>query len=49
MPLQLAAALEAAAAQDGRDVTDWVVELVADRLRFPMTRQESLPLTESAA
>jgi uncharacterized protein (DUF1778 family) len=45
MPRQLAEALETAAAQDGRDVTDWVVEVLAEKLGHPMTRQERLPLS----
>ena len=44
MPLDLAAELEAEAKRSGQDVTTWVTELIADRLRYPLDRQERLPL-----
>jgi hypothetical protein len=44
MPLPLVAELEAAAQRDGLDVTTWVTELVADKLRYPLTRQGRRPL-----
>lgn len=49
MPLPLVAELEAEAERRGLDVTTWVTELVADRLRYPLTRQERLPLSQPAA
>jgi hypothetical protein len=48
MPVLLAAELEAEARRNGLDVTTWVTQLVADRLEFPLTRQEQLPLTDVA-
>jgi hypothetical protein len=49
MPVDLAAELEAEAKRNGLDVTTWVTELVADRLQYPLTRQERLPLSQPAA
>jgi predicted HicB family RNase H-like nuclease len=45
VPVLLAEALETAAAQDGQAVSDWVTELLAERLGLPYPRQERLPLS----
>jgi hypothetical protein len=49
MPVALARELEAEAKRNGLDVTTWVTELVADRLQYPLARQERLPLSQPAA
>ncbi len=48
MPISLAELLEEKAREDGQDVTDWVVELVAERLGYPLSGQERLPLHDAA-
>ncbi len=48
VPRPLVEALERAAANEARDVNDWVVALIAERLGHPLTRQEQLPLNEAA-
>ena len=48
VPVDLAKMLEEKARQDGRDVMDWVVELIAERLDYPLAGQERLPLNDAA-
>lgn len=48
VPRSLAEALENAAASAGQNVNDWMVDVVAERLGHPMTRQERLPLQDVA-
>jgi uncharacterized protein (DUF1778 family) len=48
MPVALAELLEKRANDDGQDVTDWVVRLVAERVGYPLPGQERLPLNDAA-
>ena len=48
MPIPLAELLEQHVRRNGQDVSDWVVSLVAERLDFPLNRQERLPLSDAA-
>jgi hypothetical protein len=49
MPRLLAERLEAEARSSGQDTTEWIVELIASRLQYPINQQEHLPLADSAA
>lgn len=47
LPVQLAEELQAAARRDGTDKTTLIVELLAEKLGYPLTKQEKMPLTHT--